>query len=75
MSRVETLKLYQKKQSGIRWQLGQPVACGSRQGIEVSALRLCISSRLIVEAASIDSLIDDALMTLSLVKRAIQNLD
>jgi len=75
LSRVETLKLYQKKQSGIRWQLGQPVACGSRQGIEVSALRLCISSRLIVEAASIDSLIDDALMTLSLVKRAIQNLD
>jgi len=36
---------------------------------------LCISSRLIVEAASIDSLIDDALMTLSLVKRDIQNLD
>jgi len=31
---------------------GQPVACGERDGIEVSALRICASSRLIVEATS-----------------------
>jgi hypothetical protein len=31
-------------------QLAQPVSAGFRDGIEVSALRLCISSRLIVEA-------------------------
>lgn len=31
-------------------QLAQPVACGQRNGIEISALRLCVSSRLIVEA-------------------------
>lgn len=33
-----------------RFQLGQPVACGSRDGVPVSALRLCVSARLIVEA-------------------------
>jgi hypothetical protein len=35
-----------------RCQLGQPVACGVRDGVPVSALRLCASTRLIVEAAS-----------------------
>jgi hypothetical protein len=32
-------------------QLGQPVLCGSRDGIPVSALRLCSSARLAVAAA------------------------
>ena len=31
--------------------LGQPVACGSRDGRQMSALRLCLSAALIVEAA------------------------
>jgi hypothetical protein len=31
-------------------QIGQPVPCGKREGQPVSALRLCLSSRLIVEA-------------------------
>jgi hypothetical protein len=35
-----------------RCQLGQPVACGKRGGIEVSALRLCASTRLVVEATA-----------------------
>ncbi|WP_052162550.1 hypothetical protein [Aquabacterium sp. NJ1] len=35
-----------------RCQLGQPVPCGTRQGVPVSALRLSISSRLVVEALS-----------------------
>jgi len=35
-----------------RCQLGQPVSCGTREGIPVSALRLCVSSRLIVDALS-----------------------
>jgi hypothetical protein len=39
-------------QSSMRCQLGQPVACGTRNGTEVSALRLCISSRLIIEATT-----------------------
>lgn len=34
------------------YQLGQPVLCGTRDGIEVSALRLCNSIRLIVDALS-----------------------
>lgn len=37
-----------------RCQLGQPVACGSRSGVAVSALRICASARLIVEAISPD---------------------
>jgi hypothetical protein len=35
-----------------RCQVGQPVACGTREGVPVSALRLCASSRLIVDAVS-----------------------
>lgn len=34
----------------LRCQLGQPVACGERDGEQVSALRLCASARLVVEA-------------------------
>lgn len=52
----------------LRCQLGQPVACGVRNGIAVSALRLCLGSRLIVEAvASNDkgnAIIKDALTVL-----------
>jgi hypothetical protein len=33
-------------------QLGQPVGCGTRNGIPVSALRLCVSSRLVLDALS-----------------------
>jgi hypothetical protein len=33
-----------------RFQLGQPVACGSRDGQPVSALRLCASARTVVQA-------------------------
>ncbi|MEJ0001434.1 MAG: hypothetical protein WDO13_21280 [Verrucomicrobiota bacterium] len=35
-----------------RCQLGQPVACGLRDGAPVGALRLCLSSRLIADAIS-----------------------
>lgn len=60
LNREETAQVYRLLQvdlhgsghSGLRCQLGQPVACGSRDGVAVSALRLCVSSRLIVEAAS-----------------------
>ena len=38
--------------ASLRCQLGQPVACGRRGGIAVSALRLCASARLIVEATA-----------------------
>jgi hypothetical protein len=35
-----------------RYQLGQPVACGRRGSVPVSALRICASARLIVEATT-----------------------
>lgn len=37
--------------AGLRCQLGQPVACGVRQGVEVSALRLCLGARQIADVA------------------------
>ena len=36
----------------LRFQLGQPVICGHRDGVPVSALRLCASARMIVEATA-----------------------
>lgn len=36
----------------LRCQLGQPVACGVKNGVPVSALRLCASARLVVEATA-----------------------
>lgn len=38
--------------AGLRCQLGQPVACGERGGIGVSALRLCVGARLVAKAAA-----------------------
>lgn len=60
LNREETLHVYRQLSvaldlgdiGAIRCQLGQPVACGTRNGIAVSALRLCLSSRLIVEATT-----------------------
>jgi len=64
-------------QSSIRCQLGQPVACGTRNGIAVSALRLCVSSRLIVEATVSDdkgmAIIKNALMALDKTALLIQS--
>ncbi len=36
--------------ANLRCQLGQPVLCGNQHGVDVSALRLCVSSRMIIEA-------------------------
>jgi len=36
----------------LRCELGQPVLCGERQGVQLTALRLCLSARLIVEAVA-----------------------
>jgi hypothetical protein len=78
LNREETQQVYRQLQvsedgsgqgsmAALRCQLGQPVACGVRSGIAVSALRLCISARLISDAAGhkgIDGVIDDALLAL-----------
>jgi hypothetical protein len=47
----ETKKV-QQMLIGTGYQLGQPVPCGKRGELPVSALRLCLSSRLIVDALS-----------------------
>jgi hypothetical protein len=51
VSRSQTELVY--TQLGVRrCQVGQPVACGRRDGAPVSALRLCLSARLIVQAVA-----------------------
>jgi glutamate/tyrosine decarboxylase-like PLP-dependent enzyme len=55
LTRQETQDVYRSlpgEDAGLRCQLGQPVACGERDGVPVSALRLCLSARLIVEATA-----------------------
>jgi hypothetical protein len=37
---------------GCVYLVGQPVACGRREGIDIGALRLCVSARMIVQACS-----------------------
>lgn len=44
------LELQQPSVGHARFQLGQPVQCGTRHGVEVSALRLCVSARMLADA-------------------------
>lgn len=73
-SRDETLRIYRLLQVGLsqsegsngrisslRCQLGQPVACGMREGIAVSALRICIGAR---QIAAFSGVIDEAMAAL-----------
>lgn len=52
LNREQTAEIYRLLQidlgDGLRCQLGQPVTCGTRDGIPVSALRMCASARLVV---------------------------
>lgn len=62
LNRDQTLRIYRQLPvaldtpnsalGSIRCQLGQPVACGSRNGTAIGALRLCLSSRLLADAAA-----------------------
>jgi hypothetical protein len=69
--------------ASLRCQLGQPVRCGTYQDVPVSALRLCASIRLIVDAVSphgrgAETVITEALLTLdkcSLLTAAIDQLN
>ncbi len=51
LTREESTRVYRRLRAE-GCQLGQPVACGQRHGRPVSALRLCASARLIVEATA-----------------------
>jgi hypothetical protein len=86
LTREKTLRVYQQLPVAfdqtdnnialLRCQLGQPVACGVRNGTAVSALRLCLSSRLIIEATTGDkgvSIINDALKALDKTALLIQS--
>ncbi|MDP2903103.1 MAG: hypothetical protein Q8N96_08340 [Methylovulum sp.] len=85
----ETLQIYQQLPihlngtfaspiAALRCQLGQPVSCGKRNNSTVSALRLCVSARLIVKAAADNdngtAVIADALAVLDKTTLLIQSL-
>lgn len=48
----ETVDARVRAAAGLRIEVGQPVAVGERDGVAISALRLCASARLIAEAGS-----------------------
>jgi hypothetical protein len=53
LGKEDTLRLYRALRSadgGPRFMLGQPVACGERDGIALSALRICASAAMITSA-------------------------
>lgn len=63
LNRERTMMVYQLLQHELdfypatdtpRCQFGQPVDCGERNGVPVSALRICASARLVIEATARD---------------------
>jgi hypothetical protein len=73
LSRLETAEIYKSfTKNAVRFEIGQPVLCGSRNGIDLSALRLCLSSRLIVEAVSNDKKADKVIKNALFVLTEIQ---
>jgi hypothetical protein len=76
LSRLETAEIYKSfTKNAVRFEIGQPVLCGSRKGVDVSALRLCLSSRLIVEAVLSEKksadIIENALFVLNEISRCV----
>ncbi|MEC4721788.1 hypothetical protein RY831_21700 [Noviherbaspirillum sp. CPCC 100848] len=74
LGHAETVSIHQTLQTRqpgtllpARCQLGQPVICADIDGVEVSALRICIGARQVVEAASLGEA--------EVAKRAIAALD
>jgi hypothetical protein len=55
--------------AALRCQFGQPVCCGHRDGVPVSALRICVSMRMIVQAVSNNS--HDAELVIDLALEAL----
>jgi hypothetical protein len=81
LSRLETERLHQQlrapDQGQRRFQLGQPVPCASRDGVALSALRLCVSAPMIVDACSgrgVDAVIADAIAALDRIVEVVNEL-
>ncbi|MET3134189.1 hypothetical protein AAKU55_004484 [Oxalobacteraceae bacterium GrIS 1.11] len=83
LSRDETRKIYldllnpPPGSAARKYQLGQPVLCGDRDGVPVSALRICVSARMIAAACAHggqSSAVADAREALVEIKRALAGL-
>jgi hypothetical protein len=67
LNNVEVADVYRRLQQtrhsdGFMYSVGQPVACGKRNGVELAALRVCVSAGMIVQACSVEG--DEAAETL-----------
>jgi hypothetical protein len=51
LNREETARIHEQLKEGL-FHLGQPVACGTRGNIPISALRICLDMRLIADGVS-----------------------
>ena len=74
LSREKCMTVYRQLQKEKMMQLGQPVTCGMRNHIPVSALRLCLSARLIVAATAnkglnAEHIIENALQVLECTRQ------
>lgn len=58
--------------AGLRCQFGQPVACGHRDGVPVSALRVCASMRMVAQAVANDG--RDAQLLIDQTMRALDKI-
>ncbi|MFZ6863394.1 hypothetical protein ACO0K7_12250 [Undibacterium sp. Ji67W] len=83
LSRSESATVYQELQRPAdaqqhrRFQLGQPVLCGERIGVPVSALRLCVSAPMLVSAqekSAANLMIAEALLALDRIIELIDTL-
>ncbi|MFZ6875416.1 hypothetical protein ACO0LF_25400 [Undibacterium sp. Di27W] len=79
LRREQTMQVYKRLQKEQHIQLGQPVAYGAHQQKPVSALRLCLSARLIVAATAYpatnaDKIIDEALQVLDRTAELVSSL-
>ncbi|EGF32559.1 hypothetical protein IMCC9480_2328 [Oxalobacteraceae bacterium IMCC9480] len=65
---VQTRAVHQALMHGERrYQLGQAVACGERDGMPVMALRLCVSALMVIAGAAGASMTEDALAALEVI--------
>jgi hypothetical protein len=59
LSNVEVADVYRRLQhtrhsDGYMYSVGQPVACGKHNGVDLAALRVCVSAGMIVQACSVE---------------------
>ncbi|GAA4011812.1 hypothetical protein [Actimicrobium antarcticum] len=78
LTAAQTRTIHQQLMAGDsgqrRFQLGQAVACGARDGLPVMALRVCVSAPMVVAAAAGMDLTADALAALDALESRVKSI-